>query len=764
MLLTFDISGGIRDCYTSGVSEEDRGLITRSLSELGLLDCLKDANGPVRLNDTGIRSDLAGFPTGLSDANTFLGMPIGCPDDHLGGLYLIGKEGDSGFSDEDEDLVSVLSAQAALTISASRRHDQARQASPDMETMMENCPIAVSVFDVRLGGVSYMNQECRRIIGALGLAPHELNNAYFTLRITRPDGRPFAFSELPGTRALLNGETVVAEEVVVHRPDGTTLTTLINCLPIFSGSGEILSVLMVSLDMTPLEKQELRRAEFLEMVSAELRTPLISIKGSTAALRTSDEPASRTEELQLLRIIDQQADLMRSQINSLNELTQIETGTLSVVAEPTDVARLIEWSCGEYLSEHAAITVQTNIADGLAAVLADRQHIGKVLHNFLRQAAKHSGESYPVVVSAALDDIHVAISVTAEGPVAPPDLVSLPVNSYDDPQLFDQVNQAYTKAAELFSHGEGMAMAFCRGVVEAHGGRMRVDEDEPSGKLTLTFTLPSVEDAPEPELQTPHSHEAVEAPPAAPEEDIRILLSIEDPRLLRAVRTELLSAGYDTIATSNLDEVEELASAERPKLILMDIAGKEEASFRILRSAGSSLNLPAIVLCDRSDEEYVVRAFEMGADGYMVKPFSPSELIARIRATLRRLNIGEALSGNRTYELGDLRIDLDERTVHVSGQPVQLTATEYKLLTELSDSAGRVLTQDTLLQRVWGSEYVGEAQLLRAYVKSVRRKLGDDARKPRFILTQRGVGYRMPKPEPAVGRPEPVRSNPTALR
>ncbi|MDE0209963.1 MAG: winged helix-turn-helix domain-containing protein [Boseongicola sp.] len=749
MLLTFDTSGGIRNCYTSGVSEEDRGLITRSLSELGLLDCLKDANGPVRLKDTGIRPDLAELPTGLSDAKTFLGMPIVFRDDHVGNLYLIGKEGDSEFSDEDEDLVSVLSAPAALTISASHWRDQARQAIPDMETMMENCPVAVSVFDVRLGEISYLNRESLRMLGALGLAADELDNIFVSLKFTRPDGRELGFADLPGTRALQTGETVAAEEIVVHRPDGTTLTALVNCTPTFSGSGEMVSVLTVMQDMTPLENQELRRAEFLEMVSAELRTPLISIKGSAAALRSSDDPASRTEELQLLRIIDQQADLMRSQINSLIELTQIETGTLPVVAEPTDVARLIEWSCGEYLSEHAAITIQMDIADGLAAVLADRQHIGKVLHNILRQAAKHSGESSPVSVSAAMDDIHVAISVSAEGRFAPPDRSSLPVNSTEPPQFLKKVGQAHTKAVELMSQGEGLAMAFCRGVVEAHGGRMRVDEDELSGKLTLTFTLPSVEDVPEPEFQTPHSHEDIKAPAVAQEEDIRILLSIEDLRLLRAVRTELLNAGYDTIATSNLDEVEELASAERPKLILMDIAGREEASFRILRSAGNSLNLPAIVLCDRSDEEYVVRAFEMGADGYMVKPFSPSELIARIRATLRRLNIGEALSGNRTYELGDLRIDLDERTVHVAGQPVQLTATEYKLLTELSDSAGRVLTQDTLLQRVWGSEYVGEPQLLRAYVKSVRRKLGDDARKPRFILTQRGVGYRMPRPDPA---------------
>ena len=114
----------------------------------------------------------------------------------------------------------------------------------------------------------------------------------------------------------------------------------------------------------------------------------------------------------------------------------------------------------------------------------------------------------------------------------------------------------------------------------------------------------------------------------------------------------------------------------------------------------------------------------------MVKPFSPSEMVARIKAILRRSNASGPTGGGNLFQLGELLINFYERTVTVSGQPVQLTATEYKLLSELSNSAGRVLTQDMLLQRIWGPEYVGEPQLLRSYVKSLRQKLGDDARNP----------------------------------
>ena len=281
---------------------------------------------------------------------------------------------------------------------------------------------------------------------------------------------------------------------------------------------------------------------------------------------------------------------------------------------------------------------------------------------------------------------------------------------------------------------------------------MRTEVDEQGGGFTLTFTLPSVED--EDEIQVEHTQEIVGGPLPVPAEKTQILVSIEDPRLLGTVRKVLFGAGYGTIATAGLHDVEQLALSERPKLILLDMAGREEDCFRILRQAGSALNLPAIVFCDRDDEEYVVRALDMGADGYMVKPFSPSELIARIKAALRRLTASGQNTSSRTFQLDDVLVNFDERTVNVSGQPVQLTATEYKLLTELAGSAGRVLTQDVLLQRVWGPEYLGESQLLRSYIKSLRQKLGDNARKPSYIFTEHGIGYRMAKPGPSANHPE----------
>ena len=142
----------------------------------------------------------------------------------------------------------------------------------------------------------------------------------------------------------------------------------------------------------------------------------------------------------------------------------------------------------------------------------------------------------------------------------------------------------------------------------------------------------------------------------------------------------------------------------------------------------------------------MVRAFEMGADDYVVKPFSPSELLARIKSSLRKRSFPRQSRTRQGYAAGSVVVNFDARTLTVDGAPVPLTATEYKLLFELASNAGRVLTQDELLQRAWGPEYSGEPQLLRSYVKSLRQKLGDNARQPTFIFTEHGIGYRMAKP------------------
>ena len=181
-------------------------------------------------------------------------------------------------------------------------------------------------------------------------------------------------------------------------------------------------------------------------------------------------------------------------------------------------------------------------------------------------------------------------------------------------------------------------------------------------------------------------------------------------------------------------------------MVLLDLSKSEQSGMRLTQRLASDFDLPVIVLSDRGDDNNVARAFEMGADDYLVKPFSPTELVARIKSSLKKKspyrNGTAVLHG---YAFADVSVNYDARTLNVSGSQVPLTATEYKLLYELSSNAGRILTQDELLHRVWGPEYSGEPQLLRSYIKSLRQKLGDNARNPSYIFTEHGIGYRMAK-------------------
>ena len=154
--------------------------------------------------------------------------------------------------------------------------------------------------------------------------------------------------------------------------------------------------------------------------------------------------------------------------------------------------------------------------------------------------------------------------------------------------------------------------------------------------------------------------------------------------------------------------------------------------------------MPVILLSAYGRDEVIARAFEMGAIDYMVKPFSPTELAARIGSALRRREVSEP---SEPYVLGDLTIDYSRRSVTLAGRPVQLTSTEYRMLAELSDNAGRVLTYEHLLERVWGEKGDGKMSPMRTIVGKLRTKLGDAGGNPTYIFTETRVGYRMPKGE-----------------
>ena len=231
-----------------------------------------------------------------------------------------------------------------------------------------------------------------------------------------------------------------------------------------------------------------------------------------------------------------------------------------------------------------------------------------------------------------------------------------------------------------------------------------------------------------------------------PGERTRILAVDDEPRVLRYVQRTLEEAGYRPIVTHDPEEAVRLVDSEEPDLVLMDMHLPGTDGFELLRRVREISGVPVMFLTAHSDSDTAARALRAGADDYVTKPFAPTELIARIEASLRRRVLADQTEVRAPYVLNDLEIDFADRRVTVAKTQVMLSATEYKLLLELASHAGRVLTHDQILHNVWGAEYSGENELVRSFIRNLRRKLGDDARNPRYILTEPQVGYRMARP------------------
>jgi DNA-binding response OmpR family regulator len=314
------------------------------------------------------------------------------------------------------------------------------------------------------------------------------------------------------------------------------------------------------------------------------------------------------------------------------------------------------------------------------------------------------------------------------------------------PYLFRKFSQVHDEGGRKLE-GTGLGLAICKGIVEAHGGRIWAESEGIGHGATFSFTLPVTT---QPSRSTPpidltdRSQHLGRV--SRHGEGTRVLVVDDEVRIQRFLERSLNEAGYKPVLTGEADQVVPLVEEEEPDVVLLDLHLPGASGFDLLQRIREFSGVPVIMLTASGSSEDTVRALKLGADDYMTKPFSTSELLARIEATLRRRAARDVVEARPPFILGDLRIDFARRAVSMAGREVTLTATEYKILYELASNSGRVLTHDQLLQRVWGPEYAGEVSLLRSFIRNVRHKLGEDAQRPRYVLTERQVGYRIPTP------------------
>lgn len=229
-----------------------------------------------------------------------------------------------------------------------------------------------------------------------------------------------------------------------------------------------------------------------------------------------------------------------------------------------------------------------------------------------------------------------------------------------------------------------------------------------------------------------------------PAKKTTILTADDDPQLLRLMMRNLELEGYEVIPVSDGQQALQGIEQHMPDLVLLDVMMPKMDGFTVCQRVREFSAVPVIIVTARGQDQDKVRGLDLGADDYLTKPFSVDELLARVRAVLRRTQFTakEHMQGlQATTTVGDLSIDYSQHKVTLAGREITLTPIEYRVLAYLAQNPGRVVTQDLLLEHVWGAEYIGESHMLQVNVNRLRRKLEADPSHPRYILTKVGVGY-----------------------
>ena len=570
VITILDRAGQMDNFLASGLTaEETEGLW--ALSEgLKFFEYLGSLPRLLRVADFAVHARAVGLPEFRPPfpMSSFLTSPLRHRGEGVGNVYLAKSEPGAEFSHEDEETLSLFAAQAAPAIANARQHREERQSREYLETLVHTSPVGVVVFDARTGSPLSFNREAGRIVDGLRNPDQAVEELLEVVSFRRPDGQEISLDRFPLSRALSAGETVRAEQVVISLPDGRSVNTIINATPILSDEGGIETVVVTLQDMTPLEEIERQRAEFLSLVSHELRAPLTSIKGSAVNLQESLNSLDPAEIFQFARIIETQSDRMRDLIGDLLDMARIETGQLSVAPESTEVGALVDEARNTFLAGDWDANLTINLEPNLPWVMADKRRIVQVLGNLLSNAARHSRDASTIRLSGILEDGYVALSVADRGRGVEPERL---------PFLFQKFSRIDGDDGKWEVMGSGLGLSICRGIVEAHGGRIWAESQGLGLGSRFTFTLPLAEG---PVTATTRRSDSSRQQSVEPE---GILVVDDDPVTLRNVRDILSRAGYTPVVTGDPQEALRLFEAERPALVLMDLVLPDSDGIELMR-------------------------------------------------------------------------------------------------------------------------------------------------------------------------------------
>lgn len=500
----------------------------------------------------------------------------------------------------------------------------------------------------------------------------------------------------------------------------------------------------VLFDDITLERSAIEiRSETLALAAHELRTPLAIIKGCATTLLGGSARWDPAMQREMLQMIDTQSDRLYDVLNTLLDVWRLDSGTQHLRFIQVQLSELLQHIVDNWRKNAPHHHFLLTIPQPLPIITCDAMRIEQALNHLLNNAVVYSAAGKTIRLVAEANDIELRMSVTDEGIGIAPEHLD---------RIFDRFYRI--QQGEESSSGSGLGLASARATVEAHGGKIWADSPGPGYGTTLYFTLPL-----NPVLPTTvpaHETSTTAAPavqrtlsrsaPLKQDKRIRVLLAESDPRLTRYLRANLEEQQYRVQTVNHGIQFLRQLDLEEPDIVIMAAHLSDMSGIELLQRLRDFSQTPVLMLCDDCDEDERVQLFDLGSDDLVVKPFGMKELLARVRALLRRqLAPTEAISSQSIFTTGDLMIDYAQRLVVVDGRPVQLSRTEYRLLATLAQNVGMVVTHELLLEKVWGPEYNRDIDFIWVYISRLRRKIDTDSRHPKYILTVPNVGYKMAK-------------------
>ncbi len=539
-------------------------------------------------------------------------------------------------------------------------------------------------------------------------------------------------------RVWANDEEVEADLALEH---AAVRWLRVRSFPVRDEPGGLLGWGMLLDDVTLERASEKVKSEALALAAHELKTPLAVIKGSATTLLANSQRWDAAAQHEMLQLIDEQCDQLHELVNGLLDVWRLDAGLLPIhptlLRLPDVVEPLVErW---QKLAPHHVLLLK--LPADLPSLMADRSRLEQVLNHILDNAVKYSSGG-EIVIEAAAGEGGIEISIADQGRGLMQD---------HQERIFDR----FYRVLEAGEHipGSGMGLAVAKAIVQAHGGAIWATSPGLGKGAIFHLALPLTS------RRSPTASAPVRVPSgplALPAEGARlnrhsdqqtILIVDSDPGMVRYMRANFEAQHYRVFTAVDGSQAFQLIEREEPDLLLVDAGMPGMDSFEMLGRIREFSSVPVMMLSAKREEQECVRALDLGALDYLGKPFGMEELLARVRVALRRHGQpSQREAQSAIFSSGDLTIDFAQRQVRVAGRDVQLSRTEYKLLTVLAQHAGMVLTHELLLEKVWGPGYNREMDFIWVYIRRVRRKIEPDPSQPHYILTVPGVGYKLARP------------------